>query len=740
MMPATIGRYRIDRILGQGGMGVVYHGYDPALDRPVALKVILPDALLDDAARARFRREALALSRLNHPNVCTIYEVGEAGGQTFLVMEYVEGQVLWALTSSRALSSDLVLQYGLQLADALAHAHARGVVHRDLKSTNVMLTAEGHVKVLDFGLAKRVNDADDVTRAAATAIGTIVGTLSYMAPEVLRGQQGGAASDVWSLGVLLYEMASGRLPFSGGTAFEVSAAILHGSAPDLAEEAASVVEPIIARCLEKEPSRRYANAGELRAALEATRSAAAPIARARASDRRSVVVLPLENLSGDVEHAYLVDGLHEALITDLACLPGVRVIARASSLRYKASGRTLEDIARELNVGAVLTGSVVRVGTRVRVTAQLIAPETHEHLWAGRYDREFQDMLSLQDDIVAAIARRVQLQLAMPATARARHVNPDAHEAYLKGRFHYSKQARPDLTTAREYFERALQHDPNYAPAHAGIANVWMAFGDRGYLPPAEAFPKAKAAAARAVALDGGIAEPHQALGNLNLFVEWDWAVAEREFTRAIELNPSYIEPYLGYTHLLAGLRRFDDWSLYIQRAIEVDPLNFLVPVFRGTHLLTFGRPDEAIASLRRALEMQPGFSGAHLNLWTAFHLTGSSEEALSEARHFFEAVGDREVASYLTEPHGDSRYEETMRRVAEILAARAERTHVPAIRIARIFAHAGDDERAVSWLWQAYERHEGPLGYIGAGPEWDHLRRNPRFRDLVRRLNLPES
>jgi serine/threonine-protein kinase len=720
-------------------MGIVYRGRDETLDRPVALKVLVPDALVDQAARARFRDEALALSRLNHPNICTIYEVGEADGQTFLAMEYIEGQPLSAITSSHALPPDVVVRYGHEFADALGHAHARGVVHRDVKSANVMVTPEGRIKVLDFGLARRVSQPEDVTRAAGTEVGAVVGTLSYMAPEVLRGRRGDVSSDVWSLGVVLFEMASGTLPFRGRTGFEVSGAILHGPTPRIGGAGFSAIQAVIDRCLEKEPARRYASGGEVRAALEAIRTiSVAPSVPSRADDGRSVVVLPLENLSGDLEQAYLVDGLHEALITDLARLSGLRVVARASSLRYKASERTLEDIARELNVGAVLTGSVVRAGTRVRVTAQLIEPATHEHLWAERYDREFRDVLSLQDDIVAAIATRVRLRLNVSAAAGRRQVNPEAHEAYLKGRFHYLKQTAPELTTAGEYFQLALQRDPDYAPAHAGVANVWLARGDRGFLPPHEAFPKAKAAAERALELDASIAEPHMALGNLNLFVEWDWATAEREFKRAIELNPSYVEAYLGYTHLLVGLRRFDEWQVHIQRVIELDPLNFLVPVFYGTHLIAVGRRDEAIASLRRALEMQPGFSGAHLGLWTAFHRSGLTADALVEARSFFEAIGDREAAACVNEPADDTRYEDVMLRIAATLTARAERANVPAIRIARVFAHARADDQTLFWLWRAYERHEGPLGYIAAGPEWDHLRGHPQFRDLLLRMNLP--
>jgi tetratricopeptide (TPR) repeat protein len=347
--------------------------------------------------------------------------------------------------------------------------------------------------------------------------------------------------------------------------------------------------------------------------------------------------------------------------------------------------------------------------------------------------------LSLQDEIVAAIAERVQLQLAVPPrTTGSRLVNPDAHDAYLRGHFHFLKHTPTDLTTAADYFQLALQRDPDYAPAHAGLANVWVARGDRGLLPPHEAFPKAKAAAVRAMELDATIPEPHMALGNLNLFVEWDWSTSERAFRRALELNPSYVEAYLGYTHLLAGLRRFDEWQVHIDRARDLDPLNFMVHVFYGTHLAAVGRYDEAITSLKRSLDMQPGFSGAHLGLWIAFHQKGLMADALLEARHFFEAIRDQESVACFEQRPDAARYEETMRHIATMLASRVARAHVPAVRIARVFALARDDEQALVWLVRAYEQREGPLGYLAVGPEWRHLHGQARFRDLLRQMNLP--
>ncbi len=500
MIRKSLGRYRIVEKLGAGGMGEVYRAHDEQLDRDVAIKVLPAERFRDASARARLLREARTASQLNHPNICTIHEVGEAEGQAYIAMELVEGQPLSARLTSGALPAEDVLRVGLQLADAVGHAHERDVVHRDLKSANVILTPEGRAKVLDFGLAKRLSgdELDDVTRSQAslTQAGALVGTLAYMPPEQLRGQPADARSDVWALGVVLYEMATGMRPFQGQTGFELSSAILNQRPAPLPGNVPLELRAVIERCLEKEPARRYQRGGEARAALEAIQSGSAAmpwlVLRYQLRRRRwlaataaamallvvlaalnvervrtrfaggpsapqidSLAVLPLENLSGDPAQDYFADGMTEALITDLGRLTGLkRVIARGSVMRYQGTKKPLSEIARELKVDALITGAVLRAGDRVRITAQLVNPETEEQLWTERCERDLRDVLRLQNELTTAIAGEIRVKLTPKEHARlatARPVNPEAYEAYLKGQVHFFKLTPEGLDTALEY-------------------------------------------------------------------------------------------------------------------------------------------------------------------------------------------------------------------------------------------------------------------------------------------------
>ena len=484
-----LGRYEIVEPLGAGGMGEVYRARDPGLEREVALKVLPARTLTDQSARARLLREARMAARLNHPHVCTVHEVAEADGQIYIVMELVEGRALDTVLSEGPLPVEQAVRYGVQIAEALAHAHERGVVHRDLKSANVVVTAEGRAKVLDFGLAKQLvgeelAEATTQLGATLTVPGSVVGTLAYMAPEQLRGQAADARSDVWALGVVLYEILGGRRPFAGQTGYELSSAILNEPPPPLPEEVPAAVRAVVERCLAKEAGERFDSGDGVRAALETAQTGGAvtfpaPGASEKARRRwwlaggalaaivstlltvatlklgwlgpvsdgtpiRSLAVLPLENLSGDPEQDCLADGVHEALITDLAKLSGLgRVIARSSVMRYRHSDIPLSQIARELGVDALVTGSVLRAGDRIQVTAHLIQASTENQLWADRYERQFRDVLSLGNDVVVAITTAIRLQLTPQERERlatARTVDPESYEAYVKGMYHLYKK------------------------------------------------------------------------------------------------------------------------------------------------------------------------------------------------------------------------------------------------------------------------------------------------------------
>ncbi len=457
-----------------------------------------------------------------------------------------------------------------------------------------------------------------------------------------------------------------------------------------------------------------------------------------------MAVLPFENLSDDPGQEYFSDGLTEEMITQLGCLQAarLRVIARTSVMQYKGTRKDVSRIGRELGVHYVLEGSVRRYAERVRISAQLIQVSDQTHLWAESYDRDLSDILSLQREVTQAIVRQIKVAMTPETAERLTDVriNPDAYEAYLKGRFLWYKLSREHLDTALEYFQLALEKDPNYALAYAGIAYVWLSRSDIGVIPPHEAFPKAKAAALKCVQLDDTLPEGHEILANVRRHYEWDWEGAEREFQRAIHLNPNSADAHFMYADFLVSMTRSEKAQAEIERALELDPFNFFYTCFFGWHLLYLRRYDEAIGQLRKALRIEPNFPAAHLGLWGAFHKKGMEREALAEAGRFFALLCDDEVAAALAHGYADEcSYAEAMRVAAEKLAVRSLRVFVPAVRIARLYAHAGEKDSALQWLATAYEGREPPLVHLRVGWDWENLRDDPRFQALLRLLNFPE-
>ncbi|MCH7985670.1 MAG: protein kinase, partial [Acidobacteria bacterium] len=626
MIGKTLSHYRVVEKIGAGGMGEVYRAHDQRLERDVALKVLPTGTLADEAARKRFRKEALALAKLNHPHIATVFEFGTQDGVDFLVMELVEGVTLSDKLAGGPLLEKEIARLGMQLAEALEEAHERGVVHRDLKPGNVMVTAKGQAKVLDFGLAKLVRP--DVASATATTESFtetqgVAGTLPYMAPEQLRGEPVDARTDIHALGAVLYEMATGQRAFPDRQAAQLTAAILQlpVSSPRALNRRVSVeMERIVLKCLEKEPENRYQSAKELAVDLRrlgrgTSTTAPAPWQVPRGSARwgwrrvglvavallalvavlvglnvaglrdrllggaapgqiTSIAVLPLENMMGDAEQDYFVEGMHEALITELSKIGALTVISRTSAMRYRNTDKSVPEIARELGVDAVIEGSVLRAGNQVRITAQLIEAATDRHLWADNFDRELRDILALHSDVARAIARQIRVTLTPKEESRlaaARPVNPKAFEAYLKGRFHWQKQTREDFDIAERYFQSALQKDPNYALAYAGLGMVWIMRGDAGFQAPSETFPKGTAFFAKAIELDDSSAEVRVSLANHKTTTQWDWSGAEKEFKRAIEINPNLADAHFFYADLLLALKRTEEWKREIKRARELD-------------------------------------------------------------------------------------------------------------------------------------------------------------------------
>ena len=747
----TLGHYRISEKIGAGGMGEVYRAHDEHLNREVAIKVLPSGTLSDESSRKRFRNEALTLSRLNHPNIATVHDFDTQAGVDFLVMEYVPGTTLSEKLAAGPLPEKEAARLCVQLAEGLTAAHERAVIHRDLKPGNLRLTADGRLKILDFGLARLVQPVSgDAETETLTQTRAIAGTLPYMAPEQLRGERVDARSDVWAAGVVLYEMATARLPFEGKTSAVLTDQILHGHATSpqrLQSRLSARLADIILKCLEKDAENRYQSAKELQVDLRrlisptssASIVAGAPRKRTRSRRIRSLAVLPLNNFSHDPEQEYFADGMTETLICNLAKLQAVKITSRTSVMRYKGSETPLPQIAAELNVDALVEGAVMRVGPRVRITAQLIHAASDTHLWAENYDRDFEDVLLVQSEIARAIAREIQVAITPEEAKRlagARRVNAGAYEAYLKGRFHWYKLSREHLDTALKYFEVSLEKDPSDPLAYVGIASVWCSRGDCGLVPPREAFPKAKAAALKAIELDDSLAEAHISMGMIRA-AEWNWDEATKEYKRATELTPNSVDAHFFLADLAISRGHPEEWKKHLGRTLELDPLNFFYQCFNGWHLLYLCRYDEAIAELRKALRSEPHLPAAHLRLWSAYYGKGMHEEAVEAAKTFFEALGDKEVVQALQRGYADAGYSGAMCVAAETLVERSHSTYVQPTQIARLYAHAGDKEHALDWLERAYEENLIAMVHLGVDLDWSSLRGEPRFQDLMRRVNL---
>ncbi|MBZ5683341.1 MAG: protein kinase [Acidobacteriia bacterium] len=784
-----LGHYQIGEKIGGGGMGEVYRARDEHLARDVAIKVLPPGTLIDESARKHFRKEALILSQLNHPNVATIHDFDTQQGVDFLVMEYIPGITLSEKVAGRPLPEKEVLRLGMQLAEGLAAAHEHGVVHRDLKPGNLRVTTDGRLKILDFGLAKlRLPVTASAATESLSETQTMAGTLPYMAPEQLLGEEIDPRTDIHAAGLVLYEMSTGQRPFADVERSQLIGAVLRRPPrpsaalnPKLSPE----LERIIEKCLEKEPENRYQSAKDLAVDLRRLAMPTIPLLAhsqtlALHSQRRylipaaiitailivagifawdlgglrnlllnrfgspriqSLAVLPLANLSGDSSEDYFADGMTEALITNLSKIRALKVISRTSVMQYKGARKPLPQIARELGVDGILEGSVQRSGGRVQVTAQLINAATDTHLWAESYERDLQDVLVLQSEVASTVAREIRVALTPEETKHlgsAHQVNPDAYEAYLKGRFHWYRLSKEELDNAERYFQLALDKDPNCALAYVGLADVFMSRADTGFLAPQETMGKAKVAVTKALELEDTLADAHVSSANLKIF-ERDWSAAEKEFQRAIELNPSHANAHFMYADYLISRLRNQDWEREMHRALELDPMSYFFQAFYGWHLVYLGRYDEAIVQIQKVVATEPGLSFAHLGLWAAFYKKGMDEEAVQAAERFFSALGDQEVVRALQEGYREAGYRLAMKRAAKTLATRSQRTHVPAVRIARLYAHAGENERTLYWLEKADAAREGPLVHLAVARDWDGLRSDPRFQDLLHRVGLPQ-
>jgi serine/threonine protein kinase/tetratricopeptide (TPR) repeat protein len=767
-----IGSYRIEGRLGEGGMGTVYKAHDTKLNRPAAIK-FLSDELADATARRRFQREAQMASSLNHPHIVTVYDAGEASGRQYLVTEYIDGGTLkdWAAREKRACRRIVELLAGV--ADGLATAHEARILHRDIKPANVLITTSGYAKLTDFGLAKLaegVEAGDTRTHSEKqTQRGFVIGTIPYMSPEQVLGKQLDARSDIFSFGVMLYEVFSGHRPFVGTNDLEVMNKIVYGCAAPLEEGIPPALRTVVEKSLEKEPAERYQTMRDvvvdLRRLIRRDGEDTAPVAAVKGKRRwlgvaaaivllaggvavwraqtsgpaqgplRSLAVLPFQNLSGDASQEYFSDGTTEALISNLAQISALKVISRTSAMRYKATTKSLPEIGRELGVDAIIEGSVSRVGNRVRITAQLIRASTDTHLWARDYEREVADVLRLEADVSREIAQEIRVQVTpeeITRIASANRVNPEAQEEFLLGSYSRWKLRTADLKLAVQHFEKAIQLQPDFAAAYAGMSGALAELGTR------DVVEQARAAARKALALDPQLSEAHSALARMSMTYDWDWASAEQGFRRALELNPNSLEYCQCYADLLAGMGRFPEAMAILERGAILNPVSSAIQGALGRVLVWGHDYKAAVPHLERAIELEPDNAVAYLFLGEAYEVSGDLTKALEATGQYLRLRGVELDRSPLT-----GRIYAKLGRRADaqrvLTNLTGSRTPPNARDMAAFYFALGDVDHGFESLTKAFDEHQDVLRVSVSGL-FDGVRGDARFQALVKKLGIPAA
>ncbi|MEP6706716.1 MAG: protein kinase [Pyrinomonadaceae bacterium] len=814
MIGKSISHYKIVERLGAGGMGEVYLASDTRMDRKVALKLLPPNFTRNPERVRRFQQEARAALILNHPNIVTIYEIGEADGQHFIATEFIQGETLRTRMVRNSLTRGEALEIASQVASALTAAHEARIVHRDIKPENIMLRRDGFAKVLDFGLAKltegpgATTDAEAPTRVnVKTDPGIVMGTANYMSPEQARGTKVDGRTDIWSLGVVLYEMVAGRMPFEGETPSDIISFILHKEAPPLmryAPEAPPELQRIVDKSLTKNREERYQTVKDLLIDLrrlskrldfenELQRSTSAEVIEGAASriyttsnaeyivgaikhhkrgawlvlaallaasvvlayfaysryfagrseaSIRSIAVLPFTNTSNNPDAEYLSDGISESLINSLSQLPGVKVIAKSSSFRYKGKEVDAQEVARALGVEAVLTGRVVQRGDALAISIELVDARDNTHLWGEQYNRKLSDLLFVQQEISREVAEKLRLRLTgeeQQRVTRRYTENTEAYELYLKGRYFASKPTEADFKKSIEYFQQAVEKDPNYALAYVGLGRSYLSLGGvLGFVSPSAVAQQGKAAVMKALGIDETLDDAHATFANFKLYYDWDWNGAETEFKRTIELNPNNAAAHSGYGTYLEALGRFDEAVAERERSRQLDPVSAIATADVGYPLYYARRYDQALSHYRKGLELDPNLSWGHLWIGQTLVQQGRYTEAIAEINKAIALSGGnvRDIAT-LGHAYAVSGRKSEALKVLDELQGRAKQKYVSPYFIALIYTGLGEKDQAFGWLQKAYEERHPYLILINVEPVFDSLRSDPRFSDLVRSIGL---
>jgi len=749
--PGTrLGPYEILAPLGKGGMGEVYRARDTRLDREVAIKVLPHHLARDPDALARFEREAKAVAALSHPNILAIHDFGQQEGFYYLVTELLEGEPLRVRLEAGPLPWRRAVEVGVAVCDGLSAAHAKGIVHRDLKPENLFLTSDGRLKILDFGLARWKPVSTSTETAAETEPGTILGTVSYMSPEQVKGLNANDPSDIFSLGCVLYEMVSGHKAFERPSGAETMAAILHAEPPELSGSGRRMppeMDRLMLHCLEKRWEDRFQSARDLAFALKALLADSSSVTRAAAPARPrraaidSLAVLPFANASGDPNADYLSDGVTESIINTLSQLPKLRIVPRSLVFRYK--GREVDPLAagRELGVRALLTGRVVLRGEVLNIQAELVDVAEQSQLWGQQYNRRFSDIFTVQEEISGEICEKLRLRLSPEQKRRLarRHTqDTEAYQLYLKGRYYWNRRTPERIQRGIEFFQQAIDKDPAYAPAYAGLADSYASLNMYGVLRPQESYPRVKAAARQALEIDDKLAEAYTPLAYARAFYDWEWAEAEREFFQALELKRSYATAHHWYALTLTAMGRLEEAIAEEHRALEAEPLSLVIAAGLGLTFYYARRYEESVAQSRKTLQMDPNFGVARVYLGLALEQQGKLEEAIPELEKGVALLeGNPTAASGLGHALARAGRKQEARRLLDQMEEQSRRRYVAPVDRTPIYLGLDQVDEAFDWLDQALEDRSMHLSWINVDPRWDRLRPDPRFQRIVSRMGL---